>query len=122
MCKMRTPEIDVIRFTESDIVAASGGKFITIADLGDRATVSATFKMGANTWNSKTVVDAQPSGVAEMMDDYSGGQTEGKIYIGEQSVFVFSLALADVVEDDAPSYSVYNGTYVWNGTAFTKQS
>ena len=67
MRKMRTPEIDVIRFTESDIVAASGGKFITIAYLGDPYNVSAKFTMGANTWNSKTVVDAQPSGVAVHM-------------------------------------------------------
>ena len=55
MRKMRTPEIDVIRFTESDVIVASA-KTITVAGLGDPYNVSATFKMGANTWDSNTIV------------------------------------------------------------------
>ena len=123
MCKMRTPEIDVIRFTESDIVAASGGKFITIAGLGDRNNVGATFKMGANTWDSNTIVNAGDGTCKNMMNAYAGSETNGYIYVGNEPRQVFGLALDDYFGfDNSEQYSVYNGTYVWNGTAFTKQS
>ena len=122
MRKMRTPEIDVIRFTESDIVAASGGKFITIAGLGDPDTVSAKFTMGANTWDSKTVVDAQSSGVETMMDEYSGGKTNGYIYGDYEQIQVFDLASADLYwYDNSQQYSAFNGTYEWNGNIFLKK-
>ena len=122
MRKMRTPEIDVIRFTESDVVAASGGKFITIAGLGDPYDVRATFKMGANTWDSKTVVDAQSSGVEKMMNEYSGGQTDGYIYGDYERIQVFDLAHADYNGyDNSEQYSAFNGTYEWNGSIFLKK-
>ena len=122
MRKMKTPEIDVIRFTESDIVAASGGKFITIAYLGDPYNVSAKFTMGANTWNSKTVYEAGPSGVEKMMNVYSGGTTDGYIYGDLERIQVFDLAAADLYwSDNSAQYSAFNGTYEWNGNVFLKK-
>lgn len=124
MRKMRTPEIDVIRFTESDIVAASGGKFITIAGLGDCYTEAkiATFTMGANTWNSITIVNAGEAKCKDMMDAYAGGKTTGGyIYVGNEQKQVFDLAGVDYWLEDSEEYSVYNGTYEWNGNKFLKK-
>ncbi len=122
MRKMRTPEIDVIRFTESDVIVASA-KTITVAGLGDPDNVSATFKMGANTWDSNTIVNAGSDTCKDMMNAYAGGETDGRIYVGNAQIPVFGLALDDYYGNDkSEQYSVINGTYVWNGNAFKKKS
>ena len=122
MRKMRTPEIDVIRFTESDIVAASGGKFITIADLGDSHNVTAKFTIGANTLDSNTIFNEGYDKCKDMMNACAGGETDGWIFVGNNQTQLFGLARDDCWGyDDSEYYSVYNGTYEWNGNIFLKK-
>ena len=120
MCKMRTPEIDVIRFTESDIVAASGTKFMTIAGYGDPNNVGATFQIGSRAaWTSQQVYANQDAFEAEM-DAYAGDKTWGKIWFDEKrSDYVKYLAMDDCFDSDG-TMSV-NGTYEWNGNKFLKK-
>ena len=121
MRKMRTPEIDVIRFTESDVIVASA-KTITVAGLGDPNNVKATFQIGSRTaWTSQQVYANEDAFVAEM-DAYAGGDTLGWLWDGNDGYSVWGLAMSDVEKSDSNNESNYNGTFEWNGNAFRKKS
>lgn len=124
MLKMKTPEVDVIRFTESDIVAASGGRFLTVAGLGNTIP-DATFTIGSsNVWSSEQV-NNNNSGFTTAVNNYLGSNDfDGKLYAGSNSYSVSDLAYNDFMGMDGmwdDTEAQYNGTFEWNGSRFVKQ-
>lgn len=119
MSKMVAPEMDVVRFRESDVIVASSqyvGKQMTISDLGNGSPKDGTFY---NSWRSGDIT-GNPEGYVGAMNGYLGTNYSNVSDFKVGDTDIWTLAVRDVNESqESPSGDAgYNGTWTWNGSAF----
>lgn len=121
MSKMTMPQMDAVRFQESDVIVFSSpyvGKQMTISNLGNGKENDGDFY---NNWKSSDI-NGTPSKYVEAMNGYFGTSYSNvsDFLVGDTDIW--TLVQRDLVEStDTPSGDVgYNGTWTWNGSAFTQ--
>ena len=116
---MKKPEADVIRFSGSDVVAASTKSF---------------YMTGANNSTEKDLTIIFNDGSYTYINN--GSQTRTKLYENLTSYFGVSNDVTGYTvlkkssntsnfgtvlnSDDAGESKSYDGTYIWDGSAFTR--
>ena len=122
---MKKPEIDVIRFECSDIVAASSGaKTLTISGMGNAAVSDNNFKFGDNDYSygktGQTTNDVRLALGNYFGDDFSKKLNSGIIFDNGSSTLNLNALYGG-----QSTTSGFNGTYSYDGTCtytFTKKS
>ena len=121
MSKMSAPEMDVIRFNESDVIVASVGaaeKTLSISGVGDGQGNTAFLNIGGTDYTSRHVIDSDSDFIAAYNTYMSGLTTYSSstlLHRGQES-----LSIGTVLKDDADAGSsdIYyhwpNTTYTWN--------
>ena len=121
MSKMKSAQMTAIRFTESDVIVASGGigKTMTISDLGNGVERDGTFY---NSWRSSDI-NGTPSKYVEEMNAYLGTSYSNVSDFAVGNTNIWNLVQNDLSESqESPSGdSGYNGTWTWNGSAFVNK-
>ena len=106
---MKTPEMEVVRFSESDVIVASSipqpyeHRYVTIANLG-------TGTVGDATWtytNGSTVVDS--IGTYQSMA-HNGTLNRNVVYKSKSGESTTLGAIVDNVDADG-SFTLFNGFY-----------
>ena len=120
MSKMRTPEIDVVRFSESDVIVASG--FYKLSGADDNTANNLLFTKGNTTLfsNSKTnpVNNFEANGFSadptfqytNMWGDLVNNPISNLSKSDEQAETYVQIHMFDI-----------DGDYKWNGNAFVRQ-
>ena len=120
MTKMSTPKMDVIRFNESDVIAASGvvGKTLSITGIGDGQSGNAFLNIGGTSYSSSQVVNSDSQFVTGYNAYMSGIDTYDSakmIWRGNNDSLTINTALSDTADRSSNnSYSWIDGTYVWS--------
>ena len=123
MSKMRVPEMDVVRFKESDVIVASGAKTMTISNFGDRINLNGRFTFGSFSYTNRDVHNNFESFKSDF-NSYFGANIQYR----NQIVFDFDNAISydlsylvrrEVV--DSAANNICNGTYSWDGVKFNRQ-
>ena len=103
MSKMRMPEMDVVRFQESDVIVASSIRIINVED---------TVKKNAEVYRNDVLVGSNLDGsFTSFFNSYSPSTT---FYRGNDDS---PFALDTIVNDDRSGVSVpdFDGTYAYQG-------
>ena len=127
MSKMTKPTVDVVRFTESDVIVASGG-MMTITGLGNGSTKDARFVFGPTDYANYTSSDiitepgvTNPYFFTQFNSYFETNFNDlDKITVGGETLL--NLVSSDLGEQTEGHYSDRNGTYRWNGTYFDRMS
>ena len=123
MTKMSTPEMDVIRFSESDVIVASGGiagKTLSISGVGDGKEGNAFLTIGGTPYSSNLVVSSDSQFVTGYNDYMSGLSTYSEDILlrsGQNSLFIKTALGTDADGLSDSSYSWIDGTYGWSNDA-----
>ena len=75
MSKMKVPEMDVIRFNESDVIVASGGvvsKTLTVNNLTDSNNKNVSITCNGTTVGRDAIYDASGTAVSSLLNSYLG--------------------------------------------------
>ena len=117
MSKMRMPEMDVVRFQESDVIVASGmPQKITFTNFNDGAAGNGTVSYGGKTYGWKTsegqsnILDSILYGSGAMVETAKGTSSNFDTLVSYEGSSGWGS------ED-----GVANGDYVWDGSyAYTR--
>ena len=126
MTKMSTPEMDVIRFSESDVIAASGvvGKTLSITGIGDGQSGNAFLTIGGTSYRSNLVANSDSQFVAGYNAYMSGLNTysdDPYLYSGQNSLSI-KVALGSTADESSDSdYHWIDGTYEWRDGSWHHQ-
>ncbi len=124
MSKMRMPEMDVVRFQESDVIVASAGSF-TLVKYGNGKSGDAYVAYNGTNYGTQ-----QPGGGSfpQSLYDAFNANNPGVNFSGSsdfhwESEAGWSTQNFDwiVGQDNTDSTSSVDGTYRWSGTQFIKQ-
>lgn len=127
MGKMKMPTVDVVRFTESDVIVASGG-IMNVSNLGngEEATDAGdgVWKFGTLTYTSSDI-HGNPGYFVSQFNSYFGtkiASTADIRFAGRTGTDLYTL-VEDDMEDIGQSSgdSGYNGSWRWNGSSFDRQ-
>ena len=105
MRKMKTPEIDVIRFTESDVIVASGGGILTLSQMGDGDNDNNIASFGGHDY---TKVDGSGALVSALNSFYGGGIKDETMIQGDGVGMPIGFLFE---QDGAPAF---NGNYKYD--------
>ena len=115
MTKMSTPEVKVVRFTESDVIVASAT--FTFNNLGD-GVANGTIGYGGKEYS---IYLSGPEAFYQAFYDNTniaiGDYTP--VYYGEETTHAY-MSSADQYDYDG-RYSDYNGAYYWDNGVFKHQ-
>ena len=129
MTKMSTPEMDVIRFSESDVIVASGvvGKTLSISGVGDGDKGNAFLTIGGIPYSSNQVVN-YTTGFSAAYNDYMSGlstySTGTMLHHsdGNNSLTINGAFMYDAGTSTSDSYNAWvNGSYVWRDGSWHHQ-
>ena len=113
MRKMKTPEVDVIRFNESDVIVASGGPdSVRLAGLGN-GQADATLSFMGKTYDYNSLNAAYDA----ISQEHSVPSNGLYLYIPDipEATYSNNLFNADQGRDPS-SNSVWNGTYTYHSS------
>ncbi len=123
MSKMRMPEMDVVRFQESDVIVASAvpvGAKLQVYNFGDNENYNGGIKYG----NTPLFENKQYGGTNILGDAFPGRNPEDLVFFyGDTS----KVSLHSMIEDDTPNVgtsvdSGVNGFYTYAGNGvFNRQ-
>ena len=117
MSKMRMPEMDVVRFQESDVIVASSNS-ISLNLFGDGVNGNGYVTyLGQNYGNLQTAGDL--SSFYSAFNKDHGTSIGGTTNIGYKGGMTNFDGLQSI--DNTTSTSGIDGPYVWNGNEFAKQ-
>ena len=129
MRKMKTPEMDVIRFDESDVIVASGGPVpvgtLRLTGFNSGSEIGKFAIGGGGTYTSSEAWG--PEFVSELNSTFDSENRNISIYtsIGTMSPegYFSGSALDMIISGDEQGHDVsgYDGDYSYNGTWFIKQ-
>ena len=122
MSKMTKPTVGVVRFTESDVIVASG--IMRVTGLGDGTPRTGTFAFGKRNYTASDIYgdgDYNPTFFSEFNAYFGTDYTDADpIMVRGESLKV--LVSNEMDDTSASSQDWYNGTYRWNGTYFDRIS
>ena len=111
---MKKPEIDVIRFSGSDVVAASGLKTLTISGMGNAAANDNTFEFGEYTYTNMTSNKIEPM-TNDMSSYFDANITKSTNVINENNK---SAVLNTLGTGGTSATDGFNGIYVYENGSF----
>lgn len=127
MTKMSTPEMVVIRFSESDVIAASGGiagKTLSITGIGDGRSGNAFLTIGGTPYNSSQVYNNDDDFINGYNDYMSGQSTYSEdilLHSGQNSLSIKVALGPDADGFSDSSYYWIDGTYEWRDSSWYHQ-
>ena len=115
---MKKPEADVIRFSGSDVVAASAPT-MTWSQFGDN-----TAKNGVVSYDGQTYIIDSADSITSLYSAMSGiGVTDStKIDNNNSTERMKSVLNLEVVREDGVRSPLWNGTYIYENGVFTKKT
>ena len=118
MPKMKAAKMDVVRFTESDVIVASGN-LVTLSGCDDDTTNNMLIKKGNTTLFSNSTTN--PVNILAK-NGYVDNPTF--YYYNKSGTSTGNNTLNEIADFDNWGYSnlwwPIDGDYTWDGTAFTK--
>ena len=117
MRKMKTPEMDVIRFNESDVIVASGDPVPanTLRLTGfNSGSVVGKFQVGDNSYTTNSDV----SGLYDDLSTLAGTTVNGDTCVSNGHYYMFSSLIRD--DQGGMDLDGYDGDYTWSGWYFKK--
>ena len=118
MTKMRETKMDVVRFTESDVVTASRIIVMALSGIGDTTSGNVVLTYNQNEYNAGDENQRKSFATAFTAGSGYNISSDAPIYLfGDRDTSLGQLSTWDT---DTGTVSV-NGDYFWDGQHFTKQ-
>ena len=118
MSKMRTPEMEVVRFKEADVIVASGYSSMSVSGFQNKTPNDASF-------NVSGVASYTNDGTQDISAFYSALSTHYEATINGSTTLDrgdVAASFTTLFERDASGTSRdFDGTYSWTGTGFKRQ-
>lgn len=118
MPKMKAAKMDVVRFTESDVIVASGN-LVTLSGCDDDTTNNMLIKKGNTTLFSNSTTNP----VNTLVENGYVNNPEFSYY-NKYGTSTKKSTLNDIADNESwgylNSYYPIDGDYTWNGEVFTK--
>lgn len=123
MSMMRTPEMDVIRFKEADVIVASGGatKSISFSNFNDDIANNSTISFNGKSYLISTL-GMDMGGMDTFREDFNA--YFGTNYTNQEMNYVTfnGVTLASIyVNNEKGDKVAYNGTFTYTADGFIKQ-
>lgn len=107
MKTMKTPTMDVVRFTESDVIVASGDTFHEIVTLSNLGNSNFDDNRASGTGFNFTFSDIRSGSIAHLLNldsSFNNGASEATLRSLVDSTY----------ENDSEGYAAFNHTYEYN--------
>lgn len=125
MRKMKTPEMDVIRFDESDVIVASGGGtvpagILRVSGLDNYEAGDGKFAFGTHSYTTGTMDSADFYNQLNDTFQSSWGTISNSTSLNYDGG---GTSLGWAIGDDLKGSNAWglDGDYTWNGSSFSKQ-
>ena len=124
MSKWSSPEMNVVRFNEKDVIVASGvAKTITLQNFGNGVAGDGLLHFGNYTHTSNDVQMWNRTNLKDNMKEYFGYDFDANKYGNYFDGRGFGAIASDVVDNRDTSPANLNGTWEWDSSTstFTKR-
>ena len=118
---MKNPEADVIRFSGSDVVAASATKSFNMTGAGNAIAQDLTIKFNDGSYTYINNGSQTRTDLYDTLTSYFGVSNDVTGYTRLIKSSTTSSNFGTVLNnDDVGSSKSMDGTYTWDGSAFTR--
>ncbi len=124
MRKMKAPEMDIIRFNESDVIVASGSepviRTITLSGMDDNGKGNGRYSFDDG--RIFTTASSDRTALGNALVDYFGASSTNPNFVAlEKSNFYSVTELNNYDQQGMDRGGTSNGTYIWAGNNFQQQ-